>query len=141
MYPLETERTIKEIRSERAADIYERWHKIALGAAEQSCGLRVPCVHPVMTLDALLSRRESFHRVCVAQPGTALSWLSVLDEARHSAQPLSILVIIGPEGGFDPAEYTVLTQSAQPISLGNRILKTDTAAIALLSVLAVMGLN
>ena len=51
-------------------------------------------------------------------------------------KPSSIIVVIGPEGGFDPLEVSHFTQHGfMPVTLGPRILRTETASIAILSII------
>jgi 16S rRNA (uracil1498-N3)-methyltransferase len=53
-----------------------------------------------------------------------------------AAKPASIIVAIGPEGGFDPLEVRHFSQHGfRPVSLGSRILRTETASIAILAII------
>ena len=57
-------------------------------------------------------------------------------ELAHAAVPTSAIVAIGPEGGLDPLEVRHFSQKGfTPVSLGNRILRTETASLAVLSIL------
>jgi 16S rRNA (uracil1498-N3)-methyltransferase len=57
-------------------------------------------------------------------------------ELHHDTKPGTVLILIGPEGDFTPAEYNLArTSSAQPLSLGPIILRTETAAFHALSIL------
>jgi 16S rRNA (uracil1498-N3)-methyltransferase len=61
---------------------------------------------------------------------------SLKEVLSNTGKPLSVIVTIGPEGGFDPLEIAVFSQYGfQPVSLGPRILRTETASIAILSII------
>lgn len=107
-------------------------------AAEQ-CGLvSVPTLEPTLKLDVVLDRWAEMapgRRIIFcdesAEPGSALESLQALKDAN---EPLAVL--IGPEGGFDPSERERLLRRDDTIalSLGPRIMRADTAAVAALSV-------
>lgn len=107
-------------------------------AAEQ-CGLvSVPSLEPTLKLDAVLDRwaeiapgRRLIFCDEAAEPGAALESLQAL---KNEGEPLAVL--IGPEGGFDPGERDRLLKRDDTValSLGPRIMRADTAAVAALSV-------
>jgi 16S rRNA (uracil1498-N3)-methyltransferase len=110
----------------------ERMRANAIEAAEQCGVLRVPTVGEPLKLEAALSAWDPKRK------------LIFCDEAADVASPLAALqsienmplaVLIGPEGGFDPAERALLREKpfALPISLGPRIMRADTAAVAALA--------
>ncbi|MBI5037623.1 MAG: 16S rRNA (uracil(1498)-N(3))-methyltransferase [Candidatus Kerfeldbacteria bacterium] len=126
--PLITERTIvREISGHKR----ERYEKILTEATEQCGGTVTPTLEKPMMLAELMSALPTLR-------GTAL----VAYEAENQ-HPLGqvidgavepIRLIIGPEGGFAPAEITQLVQAgAKPVHLGSRILRAETAAIAAVS--------
>ena len=110
----------------------ERMRANAIEAAEQCGVLRVPTVGEPLKLEAALSAWDPKRK------------LIFCDEAADLASPLAALqavenrplaVLIGPEGGFDDAERALLREKpfALPISLGPRIMRADTAAVAALA--------
>ncbi|MTD95541.1 16S rRNA (uracil(1498)-N(3))-methyltransferase [Hyphomicrobium sp. xq] len=110
----------------------ERMQANAIEAAEQCGVLRVPTVGEPLKLEALLANWDAGRRLIFG------------DEAAEVASPLAALagmasgplaVLIGPEGGFDPAERTLLLEKsyATAISLGPRVMRADTAAVAALA--------
>ncbi len=127
LQPVLTRRTI-------AARVNEaRMHANAVEAAEQCGILRVPSVGAPLRLEALLDAWDGERRLVfcdeaaeVASPLAALSDLA-------SGAPLAVL--IGPEGGFDAAERTALRSKpfTLAISLGPRVMRADTAAVAALA--------
>jgi 16S rRNA (uracil1498-N3)-methyltransferase len=110
----------------------DRMRANAIEAAEQCGVLRVPTVGEPVKLDALLAAWKPERR------------LIFCDEVAEVASPLAVLsaigsgplaVLIGPEGGFDASERALLRGKpyAIPISLGPRIMRADTAAVAALA--------
>ena len=109
----------------------ERLTAIAIEAAEQSERLTVPVLHPPRTLAALLAAWPPERRLFVAAERRAAPPITPI------AGPRALLV--GPEGGFAPAELDVVCAHAfvTPVSLGARILRAETACIAGLALLQV----
>lgn len=131
--PTITRRTVAErIKVERLA-------ANAVEAAEQCGILRVPEVRAPQKLEDVLSTWEPERRLVVADETAAVaSPLDVL--AAEASRPHAVL--IGPEGGFDPDERALLLKQdfVLPISLGPRIMRADTAAVACLTLVnAVWG--
>jgi 16S rRNA (uracil1498-N3)-methyltransferase len=129
--PLMTERSVLRLKGERADKKQAHWQAVAVSACEQCGGNRVPVVHPVRQLDEWLR-----------QPSLPLgAWRGVLSLAPH-AQPLRAAVptgsgaqpvqcVHGPEGGLSPAEEQALVASGYvPVTLGPRVLRAETAALA-----------
>jgi 16S rRNA (uracil1498-N3)-methyltransferase len=111
----------------------ERWRRIAKSAAQQSGRVRVPDVADVHDWDALLATFARYDRVYVpwelAEPAPLRD---VLERELIGAN--SVLVVIGPEGGFSAEEVARARDAgASAISLGRRILRTETAALVVLS--------
>jgi 16S rRNA (uracil1498-N3)-methyltransferase len=130
--PFVSTRTIVKIDDSKAKKKRERWSKIVKEASEQSHRGRVPSVSLPMNWKSLLAEVPKYDLAILAyeKGGQALSVIEQLPEAR------SILMIIGPEGGFSEEEVLeAIDQGAKPITLGNRILRTETAAMSLLTCL------
>jgi 16S rRNA (uracil1498-N3)-methyltransferase len=111
----------------------DRMRANTIEAAEQSGRLSVPETREPRSLDSLLSNWPHDRRLIFCdEAGDAQSIAVVLE--REGDQPFAI--IAGPEGGFDPAERAALRDQSfvVPISLGPRILRADTAALAALAV-------
>jgi len=110
----------------------ERWRRLALGAMKQSLRSVWPAVEDVTGLDAVLAQGRGHHHVWLADPGGQRLPAS---PARVN-QGLSVLVFVGPESGFIAAERALLHEAgAVPISLGNRRLRAETAAITALTLI------
>jgi 16S rRNA (uracil1498-N3)-methyltransferase len=117
----------------------ERMRANVIEAAEQCGVLRVPDVGEPRPLEALLEGWKAARRIVVCDEAAAVeSPLAAL--SRIEPGPLAVLV--GPEGGFEPAERAFLLERpfVVPVSLGPRILRADTAAVAALALVnAVLG--
>ncbi len=116
-----------------------RWQRLARSAAQQSGRRDVPEIRAPLKFDALLERFEEYEAVLFAWE---LAAPLPLRERLLGALPAhgSVLVVVGPEGGFthDEAERAA-RHGAVLLSLGRRILRTDTAAVALLAVIGALA--
>ena len=111
----------------------ERMRANAIEAAEQSDRLTVPEIRKALSLNELFSGWPADRRILFCdEAGDALPIAEALKSARGS--PWAVLT--GPEGGFDPAERESIRalKSVTPVSLGPRILRADTAALAALAI-------
>lgn len=135
--PLMTSRTVVQIDPRKAQDKLARWQKIVLEAAEQCERGRVPEVMMPMTWNAFVKAQASASPgelllACLERSGEPLS--QVLEAV---PQPEAITVLVGPEGGFSSAEADeALAMGAKGISLGSRILRAETASMAVLAMLS-----
>ncbi len=128
--PLRSDRVVGERTGEHK---HERWQRIAKSAAAQSGRALVPRIEPEMSWDALRSSFGTFSRVYLPWEGAGAGPLRDRFEA-EAAGAASVLIIIGPEGGFSAAEAAAATAAgAASISLGGRILRTETAALVVIA--------
>ena len=113
----------------------ERWRRIAKSAAQQCGRVRVPDVAEVLDWNALLATFPRYDRVYV--PWELAEPAPLRDVLEHDLDGVrSALVVIGPEGGFAADEVgRARDAGARPISLGRRIMRTETAALVVLSAL------
>jgi 16S rRNA (uracil1498-N3)-methyltransferase len=126
LLPVFTRRTIVSRINE------ERMAANAIEAAEQSGRLSVPEIRESTSLEKLLSAWPTERRLFFCDEGGDAKPLA--DAARGISGPAAILT--GPEGGFDPAERQMLRAQpfVTPVTLGPRILRADTAALAALAI-------
>jgi 16S rRNA (uracil1498-N3)-methyltransferase len=126
LLPVFTRRTIVSRINE------ERMAANAIEAAEQSGRLSVPEIREGTSLEKLLSSWPKERRLFFCDEGGEAKPLA--DAARGINGPAAILT--GPEGGFDPAEREMLRALSfvTPVTLGPRILRADTAALAALAI-------
>lgn len=117
----------------------ERMEANAIEAAEQCGILWIPKILQPLTLEKLLERWDPERRVIYCDEAAAAAWpLDVL----RGLQSGPLAVLVGPEGGFDEAEREKLSRTpfVTPISLGPRVMRADTAAIAALALVnSVLG--
>jgi 16S rRNA (uracil1498-N3)-methyltransferase len=140
--PIISDRTIVQLGAESAAQKQSKWQQIAIEAAKQ-CGQNwLPHVHPPRKLAEFfsLAAEEAFDIRLIGslQPG-AQHLKKVLENysSQHQCRPRSVLMLVGPEGDFTPAELALAHRhGCQPITLGPIILRVETAAIYCLSVLS-----
>ncbi|MBL8857812.1 MAG: 16S rRNA (uracil(1498)-N(3))-methyltransferase [Planctomycetes bacterium] len=132
LVPLVCERSQAAARFEGAGR-RERWHRISSEACKQSGRLWNLQISDALSIEALAQRGPATWVRC--DPRASTADLGPLDAARcDRAHPLVLL--IGPEGGFTPAEELRLDAAgAHAIRLGPHILRTETAAVAALAVL------
>ena len=130
--PVFSARTEVRLRPEKLDRRMAHWRKVIIAACEQCGRARLPLLHE--PLDMLLwMQRESGRRRFVLVPGAAASLASVSAGAQMD-------IVVGPEGGFDEAEIAALQRhSVQPVSLGPRILRTESAGPAALAVLQALA--
>jgi 16S rRNA (uracil1498-N3)-methyltransferase len=111
----------------------ERMRANAVEAAEQSGRVTVPEIREPVAFDKLLAAWPGERRILFCDEGGDCAPIA---EALRQAGPGPWAVFTGPEGGFDPAERAALRAlpHVTPVSLGPRILRADTAALAALAV-------
>ena len=132
--PLMTERSVLRLSAERATKKVEHWQSVAIAACEQCGGNRVPVVHAVQTLPQWLAAR--------AVPADTTPLLLSLREGTQALRAMALpspgaLFLSGPEGGLSTAEENAaLAAGFQPVNLGPRVLRAETAALTALALLA-----
>jgi 16S rRNA (uracil1498-N3)-methyltransferase len=124
IWPVVTARTDAAARPALKGSRDQRWERVVTGAAEQCGRATVPHLEHATTLDHLLERPFDGTKAVLMETGSHPP-LSALERAT------SVLLLIGPPGSFEPAEIERLeTTGFTPVSLGPRILRSETAAIA-----------
>jgi 16S rRNA (uracil1498-N3)-methyltransferase len=139
--PIISDRTIVQLDSESVSQKQTKWQQIAIEAAKQ-CGQNwLPHVHAPRRLGEFFSALEqSFDLRLIGslQPDAQhLKKILAAYSSEHGNRPKSVLMLVGPEGDFTPAELALARgHGCQPITLGPIILRVETAAIYCLSVLS-----
>lgn len=137
--PITSERTVAHLEAENAAHKVEKWRATAIEAIKQCGSAWLPHIDAPLTVMAYLNQQD--------RPDLALI-ATLQQRARHPREhvqaflaerqrlPEAVSVWIGPEGDFTPAETNaVISSGALPITLGQLILRSETAAIYSLAVL------
>lgn len=139
--PIISDRTVVQVDSETAAQKQSKWQQIAIEAAKQ-CGQNwLPRVHAPRKLGEFFSALEqSFDLRLIGslQPDAQhLKKILAAYSNEHGNRPNCVLMLVGPEGDFTPAELALARRyGCQPITLGPIILRVETAAIYCLSILS-----
>jgi len=137
--PLLSERTVVQFDAAEAAKKREKWQTVAIEAAKQ-CGQNwVPAIQTPVSVKDFFAEGRRFDLMLIAslQPD-AIHPKQLLEEylSLQGKKPSSVLVLVGPEGDFTPAEISLAkSHGCRPITLGPIVLRTETAAIYSLSVL------
>ena len=133
--PVSMKRCVVKLDAKKGAKKVERWNTIAASAAKQSGRGIVPEVMSVKTYKEALEMAKDLDVVLV--PYECAEGMDHTKELIQSIKPgQSVGIFIGPEGGFDLDEIALACETGgQVITLGKRILRTETAGLALLSVL------
>jgi 16S rRNA (uracil1498-N3)-methyltransferase len=132
--PVSTERAQKWLKGERTASRLKRWERIAREAARQSGRNRVPRIWSLTTFDQVLEQKKDagLKLVCweEEESGSVRQILATQGESRQAC------VLIGPEGGFSAREVEQAAAAGfQSVSLGRRLLRTETAAIMIIGLI------
>jgi len=133
--PVQSSRCIAKIKREDAQKKLTRYQRIAEEAAKQSGRGRIPQVRePVSFSEALtMMKRDDFSFLCYENEDGK----TVADRLRQGDMPKSVSFLIGPEGGLSPEEVEkAASEGIVSVSLGNRILRTETASTFVLAILA-----
>ncbi len=133
LIPLRTKRAVMKLEGAKAKDRVERWQKIAGEAAKQSRRVKEPEIFPVANWPELVDLLpESTQWLIPYENEKSQGLKSVLDKL-DPQRPIAIL--IGPEGGFEEKEVQWAQEElrAHSVTLGPRILRAETAAIAALT--------
>ncbi len=132
--PLITERSVLRLSGERADKKQVHWQSIAVAACEQCRRNRVPVIHAVVSLASWLKTHRSGHAYLLSLRDGSVP----LQEAVRKAMSDDAMTFLsGPEGGLsDSEELAAITSGFARVSLGPRVLRAETAALAALTLLA-----
>lgn len=129
--PMLTKRVIIKLDKERGALRLKRWQRIAMNASLQSQRNMVPIIEPIREIAKVLSEAQDFDLKLMP---TLIGERRLLKEVFAKPKPKNILVLIGPEGDFTEEEVNLAKESGFiPVSLGDLVLRVETAAIAVAS--------
>ena len=137
--PVLARRTEKHL-AQAAAKRVERWRRIVLEAAKQSRRSDLPDVDDPMTLNAALAAADSPHKLLLAETEQDNTLANVLRSHHMPDGPAAehnhaLAFAVGPEGGWTHDEMQLFADKGwQPVTLGPRILRAETAALAALSI-------
>lgn len=131
--PFSSGRTVVQLKDNNKEKKTVRWQRIAYEAAKQSKRGMIPSVTPAIDFNTMLAVLDQYDLVLVAyenESGTSLKQYLQKTET----VPQHVAIIIGPEGGFEEEEIRVIIEAGgQAVSLGERILRTETAGVVMLA--------
>ncbi|MDI2588169.1 16S rRNA (uracil(1498)-N(3))-methyltransferase [Psychrobacillus sp. NEAU-3TGS] len=139
LYPFEAKRSIVKWDKQKNEKKITRLQKIAKEAAEQSHRSFIPLIHKPISLTELLEISKSYDVKFVADEEDAKleQRQKFADQLKKVYDKKSILIVFGPEGGLDRQEVQLLLENEfQPIALGPRILRTETAPLYALAAIS-----
>ena len=136
--PVIARRTEKHL-AEAAAKRTERWRRIVIESSQQSRRSDVPLIHEPASLSSRVRAASAATRIVLAEQERTTTLCNALNEAVAAAgtEMPTLEIAIGPEGGWAPEEEALFDANGwRAASLGPRILRAETAAIAALAVVA-----
>ncbi len=133
--PVSMKRCVVKLDAKKAAKKVERWNSISESAAKQAGRSIIPKVSDVVSYREALERAEQLDVVLV--PYELEEGMAETKKLLHQIQPgQSVGIFIGPEGGFEREEVgQAIEAGAHPVTLGRRIIRTETAGFTMLSIL------
>jgi len=132
--PLITKQTSLQVRVTQYPHLLERWRRIVFEAAQQSERWEIPTILPPTTLDKFLKENSDFDLKLLLWENEKEQRFSKVFRSKTS--PANICVLVGPEGGFTDAEIEAAkSHGYYPVTMGSCTLRSETAALASLSVI------
>jgi 16S rRNA (uracil1498-N3)-methyltransferase len=137
--PLITENSEVRVSKDRALEKVRKWNSVAIEACKQSGNSYLPEIDPIMSVNSFCEALPEKALKYIASLSTqAVSLRQALREQRNQKKSLSqsVIILIGPEGDYTPEEHDLACENGFiPITLGKRVLRSDTAAIVALALL------
>ena len=128
--PLKTERTIVKLDDKKVEKKINRWKIICKEASEQSKRTNIPKIDNIKTLKQIINEKDELKLICSLNEKTQYIDTYLKDNIKN------ILFVIGPEGGFSKDEEKILLNNKfEPVSLGSRVLRVETAAMYVTSII------
>ena len=133
--PVATKRAVVKLDAKKAASKQKRWQSIAESAAKQCKRNVIPNVHEVLKFADAIAMAKELDVVLIPY-----ELAEDMEETKRQIERVtpgkSVGIFIGPEGGFEEAEVLLAKEAGIcPITLGKRILRTETAGMTVLSIL------
>ena len=127
--PVKTERSIVKLDAQKESKKIARWQMICKEACEQSKRTKIPKVSNILSIKELSNINNDLKLICSLNEHTKSLNHYLQKEAKE------VLFVIGPEGGFTEKEETfLLNNNFLPVSLGKRVMRVETAAIYVASI-------
>ena len=136
--PVEMKRCVVKLDSKTENKKIERWQKIAESAAKQSGRNTVPEIRRMIKVEDIAKLNATYDSIIVCYENEKDNYIkNELIKLKDLKQPETrIAIVIGPEGGLEDKDVQYLKQNgASVVTLGNRILRTETVALNILSII------
>lgn len=134
LIPITAQRSVLQLGGDRLRKRMEHWRRVAQSASEQCGRNRLMEVSEPLGLAACLAECDANTQTLFCHPEAALSLPAALDR-----QAGRLRLLVGPEGGWSPQEQTLVEQAGlTPVRFGNRVLRTETAGLALISAVSAL---
>lgn len=129
--PMRTGRVVVKLDSRKEKARLERWQRVALNATRQCQGCSLPVISPIKSLEDVLAESKGYDLKLIP---ALIGKRTGLKTAVGGREAKDILILIGPEGDFTPGEVDAAVRAGFiPVSLGERVLRVETAAVAVVS--------
>ena len=129
--PLAAQRCVVRLAADRAEKRHVHWQAIIIAACEQSGRNRLARLAPLSDFSHWIAQQDLHRRILL----TPRAEQSLADWSRHQPHQ-AVTLMIGPEGGFSPdEERSAIQHGALPLSMGPRVLRTETAGLAAIATL------
>lgn len=136
--PVEMKRCVVKLDSKTESKKIERWQKIAESAAKQSGRSTVPEIRRIVKIEDIAKLKDEYDSIIVCYENEKENYIKkeLLRLKELNKKEIRIAIVIGPEGGLEERDVEYLKQNgAVIVTLGNRILRTETVALNLLSII------
>ena len=132
LIPIVTKRSVVKIDKNKEGAKLQRWQKICKEASEQSFSSYVPIVNSICDLNGLVDDKYDLKLLCSLNKNTK----NIKKVLQKNNKCVKILLVVGPEGGFDPREEEFLIKNGfVSVSLGDKVLRAETAPVVALSMI------
>ena len=134
--PVEMKRSIVKLDGKDKVKKVDRWNKIAEVAAKQSGRDIIPKINKIINVNEMVEIFNQYDIVLVCYENEKEVMLKEVLKKHKDISNIKIAVVVGPEGGIDGTEIDKMNEhNAQTVSLGSRILRTETVCLSILSII------
>lgn len=135
--PVKCHHTVSKLSTNKANARVDRWRQIAIESSKQSFRPLFPKIHDIITYEEAIEKSNADLRLIFIAPSSQIATSRPLKEVlKQNHQAKKIDIFIGPEGDFSKEEIQkALSAGLVPVSLGNNILRTETASIVALAII------
>lgn len=132
LLPLYTKRCVVKVEPKKELSKKERWSKICKEASEQSFRSDIPIISNILSLNVLIKESYDLKLLCSLNKNTE----NIKKVLEKNNKCVKILLVVGPEGGFEPSEEQFLLENGfLSVSLGENVLRAETAVVAGISMI------